>query len=135
MTYAVASALQTAVFAALTGDTALASIVGTDVFDAAPVGALPSIYVVLGAERARDASDTSASGAWHDLTISVVTETAGFVNAKTAAGAVSDVLHDAELTLARGRLISLRFSKAQARRERGGHRRIDLTFRARTEDE
>lgn len=49
--------------------------------------------------------------------------------------AISDALIDAQLVLGRGRLVGLRFVKAQARRrDEGRVRRIDLTFRARVED-
>ena len=52
-----------------------------------------------------------------------------------AAGAVSDALHEADLTLLRGRLVSLRFERARAYQiENSTGRRIDLTFRARVED-
>jgi hypothetical protein len=65
----------------------------------------------------------------------VVAEAAGFSSAKAAAAAVSDALIDTALPLARGRLVSLRFLRAQARRrEPGDGREITLTFRARVED-
>ena len=55
--------------------------------------------------------------------------------AQAASAAVSDVLIDGALNLTRGRIVSLRFLKARARRVlRGQVRRIDLTFRAIVED-
>ena len=52
-----------------------------------------------------------------------------------AVAAVSDALTGATLVLGRGRLVGLWFLKARARRvEKADARRIDLTFRARTED-
>ena len=134
MSYAVSGALQAAIYGALQGDATLTGLVGSAIYDAPPSGALPGLYVTLGAERVRDASDGSGVGAWHDLTIAVVTGAAGFSAAKAVAGAVSDLLHQADLPLARGRLVSLRFRRAEARRESSGLRRIDLTFRARVED-
>jgi len=135
MSYGVSSALQTAVFQRLQGDAALAGLIGTDVFDAAPSGTVPTTYVSLGPEDVRDASDKTAAGAVHEFTVSVVTEAAGFSGAKTVAAAVSDALVDAPLTLARGRLVSLGFLKARAKRVQDGDvRRIDLRFRARVED-
>jgi hypothetical protein len=66
--------------------------------------------------------------------VSVVSSAAGFQAAKAVAVAVSDSLVDAELVLARGRLVGLRFVRAVARRlDEGRARRIDLTFRARVE--
>ncbi|ANT61318.1 hypothetical protein AYJ57_13610 [Salipiger sp. CCB-MM3] len=135
MSYAMSGALQAAVFAALQGDATLAELVGSNIYDALPAGNLPPLYVTLGAEEARDASDVGSRGAWHDLTVAVVTEAAGFAAAKTVAAAVSDALHEADLALSRGRLISLRFRRARARRETGGLRRIEMTFRARLEDD
>jgi hypothetical protein len=135
MTYALSSALQKAVYAALVGDATLATLVGTDIFDAPPVGAIPSLYVSLGPERAVERSDRTASGARHDFIVSVITDAAGFQQAKDVAGAVSDAL-DAPLGgLDRGRVVALSFLRAQAKRDEAGQqRRIDLTFRAILED-
>lgn len=135
MTYALSAPLQTAIFGALQGSTALTNLVGAHIFDAPPTGTLPELYVSLGPETVRDAGDAVGAGAWHEIEISVVTETAGFQSAKIVAGLISDTLQDADLTLSRGRLVGLWFEKAKASREdTGGIRRIDLTFRARLED-
>ena len=49
--------------------------------------------------------------------------------------AVSDALVDASLILSRGKLVSLNFHRARARRVQDADmRRIDLRFRARVED-
>lgn len=135
MSYAMSAALQAAVFQQLSGDGGVAGLVGSDIYDALPPGALPGLYITLGAETARDASDVSGAGAWHDLTVAVVSDAAGFQSAKTVAAAACDALNDAPLALQRGRLVSLRFLKARAKRESGGLRRIDMTFRARVEDD
>lgn len=134
MSYAIASALQASVFARLQGDTALSAIVGAEIYDALPNGSLPPIYVALGPETAKDAGDIGAVGAWHRFVVSVVTSKSGFQTAKEAAAAISDALHGADLGLTRGHLVGLWFEKAKAGRERRGLRRIDLTFRARVED-
>jgi hypothetical protein len=134
MSYAVASALQAAVYARLQGDAALTALVGSDIFDALPPGNLPPIYVALGPETAKDASDVGGAGAWHRFVVSVVTAQAGFQTAKEAAAAISDALIGEDLTLGRGNLVGLWFEKAKAGREGRGLRRIDLTFRARVED-
>ncbi|EEX15624.1 conserved hypothetical protein [Citreicella sp. SE45] len=135
MSYAMSAALQAAVFQQLSGDGGVAALVGSDIYDALPPGALPALYITLGAETARDASDVSGAGAWHDLTVAVVSDAAGFQSAKTVAAAACDALNDAPLALQRGRLVSLRFLKARAKRESGGLRRIDMTFRARVEND
>lgn len=135
MSYAVSGALQAAVFAALGADPALGALVGNAVYDAVPAGSVPEIYVRLGSETVRDASDGSGAGAVHSLTVSVITSSPGFARAKAAAAAVSDALHDADLTLARGNLVSLRFERATARRiDAASARQIDLRFRARVSD-
>ncbi|MCT4557414.1 MAG: DUF3168 domain-containing protein [Pelagimonas sp.] len=135
MSYAVSSALQAAIYAQLQADGALSLLVGDSIFDAPPVGTLPPLYVSLGPEAVREAGTGGCDGAWHSFTVSVVTENAGFQTAKDAAVAVSDALHDADLTLSRGHLVGLWFSKARAYRETDDLRRVDLTFRARVEDE
>ncbi|MBW7921211.1 MAG: DUF3168 domain-containing protein [Rubellimicrobium sp.] len=133
MSYAVAAALQAAVYQRLAGDDALAALTGGAIYDALPPGILPGLYVALGPEAARDRSDGSGHGAEHDFTVSVVTDSAGFAPAKAAAAAISDALVDAPLQLARGRLLRLDFLQARAARN-GEERQIDMTFRARVED-
>ncbi|WP_305968421.1 MULTISPECIES: DUF3168 domain-containing protein [unclassified Mameliella] len=135
MSYAVASALQASVFARLQGDAVLGALVGGDIYDALPTGTLPPIYVALGPETAKDAGDKSGAGAWHRFVVSVVTSKSGFQTAKDAAAAVSDALHGADLALTRGHLVGLWFERAKAKRESRGLRCIDLTFRARVEDD
>ncbi|GAB4384041.1 MAG: DUF3168 domain-containing protein [Albidovulum sp.] len=100
-----------------------------------PPGTVTGTYVSIGPEDVRDASDQVGRGAFHEFTVSVVTDQAGFQQAKEVAAAVSDSLAGAALPLARGRLVGLWFVKARARRvEKADMRRIDLTFRARVED-
>ncbi len=136
MSYAIAAALQSAVFNRLETDQGLVGLVGSAVYDAAPPGGLPGLYVMLGPEDARDRSDKTGNGAQHDFVISVVSDADGFQTAKDVASAVSDALVGAELVLSRGRLISLNFLRARARRvAKGTQRQIDLRFRARVEDD
>lgn len=135
MTYALSHPLQTAVYQRLAADAALRALVGPHVYDQLPPGAVPSLYVALGPEVARGRSDQTGMGSEHDLLLSVVTDADGFATAKAAAAAISDSLLNAPLTLTRGRVVSLRFLRAQARRREAGERRqIDLIFRARVED-
>lgn len=135
MSYGIASALQAAVFAAISGDAGVQGVVGSDVFDALPSGVLPTTYVVLGEEDVRGKSNSSGDAAIHSFTISIISDAAGFASAKNAAVAVSDALIDANLTLTRGLLVSLDFVRAKAKRGKTPDgRRIDLRFRARVED-
>lgn len=136
MTYAVSAALQEAVYQKLYTEPDLVALVGINIFDALPTGVLPALYVALGPEVVKDASDKTGAGALHEITVSVVTDVAGFAQAKTAAAAVSDALVDAALVLSRGTLVSLAFYKATAARVgTGDTRQINLTFRARVADE
>ena len=136
MSYAIAAALQEAVYDRLLDHTPLRDLVGDAIYDALPSGRLPPVYVVLGAEDVRDASDKTGGGATHQFTVSVLTERAGFATAKAAGAAVSDALVDAPLTLERGSLVSLNFYKAKAARiGTGAMRQINLIFRARVADD
>ncbi|MDW3221786.1 MAG: DUF3168 domain-containing protein [Paracoccaceae bacterium] len=136
MSYALSGVLQTAIYDALVTDATLSALVGTDVYDAVPTGNLPDTYVRLGGEQVRDASDQTGNGALHTLDISVFTSQPGFSGAKAVATAVSDALQDADLSLSRGRLVYLRFQRAEARRvDKNAVREIRMRFRARVEDE
>lgn len=136
MSYVMAQALQAAIYDRLTADAVLVALVGEAIFDARPAGAVPPLHVALGAEKVRDASDADGAGAVHDLTISVVGTAAGFSGVKAAAAAVNDALAQGGLLLTRGRVLDLRFARAQAARVGSGDvRRIDLIFRARLSDD
>ncbi|MFK7746321.1 MAG: DUF3168 domain-containing protein [Roseobacter sp.] len=136
MSYAMAGALQAAIYASLTNDAAVVALVGSDIYDAVPTGTLPEIYVSLGRERVQDASDQTGQGAVHRLDVSVITSKPGFAAAKDVAAAISDALHDADLALARGTLVYLRFERAEARRiDTSAGREIVMRFRARVDDE
>lgn len=136
MSYAMAGALQAAVYQRLQNDAALSALVGSHVYDALPSGRVPDLFVSLGPEDVRDASDSTGAAADHRFIVSVISDEDGFFDAKAAAGAVSDALVDASLTLSRGRLVGLWFERAKAARagKAGRLRRIDLRFRARVED-
>ncbi len=130
MSYGAAAALQAAVYQHLAGAAPLA---GVAIYDAVPPGPAGT-FVLIGPEEARDASDKSGAGAEHLLSVSVISDGSGFLSAKGIAAAISDALTGASLALARGRLVSLIFQRATARRiDEGETRRIDLIFRARIE--
>lgn len=135
MSYGAAAALQAAVYQRLMADTALDALVGSAIYDAVPPGTALGSYVSLGPDMVRDASSQTERGAVHEFSVSVVTDAAGFQNAKAVAAAVSDALTGATLVLARGHLVGLWFLRARARRvEEADVRRIDLFFRARIQD-
>jgi hypothetical protein len=135
MSYGAAAALQVAIYDHVLNDAGVQALVGSAIYDALPGGTLPETYVTLGPEDVRERGDATGGGAWHRVTLSVVTSEAGFHGAKQVAAAISDALTDADLSLSRGRLAALHFYRARARREGAGDiRRIDLSFRARVDD-
>lgn len=136
MSYGISGALQAAIFERLSNDALVSSLIGSDIYDAVPTGVIPETYVSLGRERVEDASDQTGNGALHRFDISVITTQPGFTAAKQLAGAISDTLSDANLSLSRGRLVYLRFDRAEARRvDANAGREVLLRFRARVEDE
>lgn len=136
MSYGASTALQSALYAYLQEDPDINAQVDGAIFDALPSGELPETYVLLGEEEVRDASSVSGGGSEHRVVISVITDQAGFAKAKDTAGAISEALERADLTLGRGHLVGLWFYRAQARRSgrAGRQRRIDLRYRARIEN-
>lgn len=131
MSYQAAAALQAAVYGALTAAPALA---GVAVVDALPAGSTPGTFVLIGPEVVVDRSDVTGAGAEHRFQVSVISDAAGFLAAKTLAGAVAEVLSGGAMALTTGHLVGLQFQRAAARRiGQGQTRRIDLTFRARIE--
>ncbi len=135
MTYALAASLQQAVFARLTGDPALVALVGAAIFDAAPPGPVPPLYVALGPEDVRERSDKTSRAALHRFSVSIVSEAGGFHAAKEVAGAVEAALTASPLALSRGHVVALDFERAEARREQNGkRRRVDMRFRAMVDD-
>lgn len=134
MTYALAAGLQTAIYGVLAADTGVQAVVGAHVYDAVPGGTLPQTYVVVGEEDVRPAGDVTGDGALHDIVISVISDAAGFADAKDAAGAVSTALDGFAPVLSAGRVVWLAFRRAKARRGSSpAARQIDLTFRVRIE--
>lgn len=129
MSYAATAALQEAVYTTLTMDSAVSMLTDGAIYDALPPGPVPSIYLSLGPERVRDASDVVGDGSVHDFPVTVVSDTAGFLAAKMIAAAVSDALTGAEMVLSRGQLTGLNFLRARARRV-GDRREIEVWFRA-----
>lgn len=135
MTHAHSWPLQQAVYAALTGDAALAALVGGAIHDGAPHAAAAADpltpYVTLGEETVRPWDTADGPGSSHDFSVSVHSGSDGYALAKQVSGAICDCLIDAALPLSRGHLVSLRFLQAQAQRGRPPERRrITLKFRA-----
>lgn len=132
MTYALSAPLQAAVFAVISVDPGVTDLVGANIFETPPTGQLPGLYVTIGGEKAKDASDQTGGGAIHEFSVAVVSEQAGFAAAKEVAGRICDAVLGADLVLTRGTAVSVSFLRARAvRTGNGAARRIDLIFRAR----
>jgi len=125
--------LQAAVFARLVAHGGLQDLVGGAIYDEIPPGTPPGTFVVLGPEEVVDRSDRTGGGAEHRLRISVISAAPGFQAAKQAAGAITEALEAAPLSLSRGRVVGLWFDRAVAAQKPAGARRIDITYRARVE--
>ena len=131
MSYGAGAALQTAIFGLLATAPELA---GVGILDAIPPGGGGGTFVLIGPEEVVDLSDSSGGGTEHRFSVSVISDAAGFLAAKSVSGAVSERLIAATPPLSCGRVVSIRFVKAVARRlNNGAVRRVDLTFRARIE--
>jgi hypothetical protein len=131
MSYAAGASLQMAIFARLQ---AAAGLAGVMVCDGAPLPPVPERYVLIGPEEVTDASDRSGGGAEHRVMVSVISDADGFLSAKEMAAEVDTALDAASLPLSEGRVVSVRFLRAVARRLDGGQmRRIDLSYRIRIE--
>ena len=126
--------LRKAVRAALIADASLSSMLGgARVYDEAPRGTEPP-YVTFGDARSRDWSTASDRGAEHILVIDVWSVQRGQREALAISARVQDLLDDASLTLDSHNLVSLRFTRLDARRENQGRfTRASLAFRAVTE--
>jgi hypothetical protein len=113
--------LQKAIFAALSADDALASLLGDPprVYDDPPIGVeLP--YVQIGDGSEADWSTASDSGSEHQLTIHVWSRAGGRMEARAILSAIYGALHEAGLTLEGNRLVNLRFALSQVWRETDG---------------
>jgi hypothetical protein len=122
-------ALQQAVFAALSADTAVHALIADRLYDAVPRGAAFP-YVVIG-----DAEETAAATEEeHTLSLHIWSRGGGHREIKTIAAAVRTALETAALAVAGHTLIDLRFSSADyARQSDGETTRAVLRFKAVTE--
>ncbi len=131
-----ARALQAAVFEALSGDAALASLLGgANVFDGAPRNQ-PAPYVHLGELNARDWSTATEAGTEINFAVVAWSRTEGRSEGLAIADRVVALLHDAALVLNGYRLVNLRHVTTEtARVEKPEGRRAVVRFRAAVEPE
>jgi hypothetical protein len=134
MAVTAAAALRAAIHDALIADAVLTLLLGgPKVYDdVPPAAAFP--YVTLGEARVADWSTGSEAGEEHQLTLNAWSRQGGHREAHAIAGALLQALDDAPLPLADHRLVNLRFSIADIRREPDGRTyRAAVRFRAVTE--
>jgi hypothetical protein len=127
-------ALRAAIHHALRDDGALAAALGgARIYDEPPRDvAFP--YVTLGEARLSDASSDGGVTQEHLLTLHVWSREGGHRQAHIIAGALLQALDDAPLSPAGHRLVNLRFTVADIRREKDGRTYHALVrFRALTE--
>ena len=128
------AALRAAIHDALASDGALTALLGgPKVYDEPPrAAAFP--YVTLGEARVNDFSTGTEPGEEHQLTLHAWSRQGGHREAHMISGALLQALDDAPLTLADYRLVNLRFTVADVRREADGRTYHALVrFRAVTE--
>lgn len=127
-------ALRAAIHTALCGDSGLAAVLGGNrIFDEPPRNAAFP-YVTLGEARLTDASGDGGTTQEHQLTLHCWSRQGGHREAHMIAGALLQALDDAPLPLKDNRLVNLRFSLADIRRENDGRTYHALVrFRAVTE--
>ena len=134
MTMSAALAVRKSVRATLVGDAARVSILGgANVFDEAPRGvAMP--YVTFGDWQSRDGSTASDEGAEHIFVVNAWSSQPGAREALIIAERMRALLHDQPLSLDDHRLVNLRFTQFETKREVNGRfNRVAARFRATTE--
>jgi hypothetical protein len=113
-------ALQQSIFARLTADAALTTLLGGPrVHDEVPQ-ASPFPYISFGHSLVRDWSTGSEDGSEHVVTLHVWSQGKGKKEAHEIMDAVRSALHDQALSLAGHRLVNLRHELSEARREPDG---------------
>ncbi|MCJ8143865.1 DUF3168 domain-containing protein [Ancylobacter sp. A5.8] len=129
-----ANLLRAAIHAALSADPALtAALGGARVHDEPPAGAeLP--YVTLAEGRVNDWSTATEEGEEHLLTLHAWSRQGGHREAQAIAGMVREALEGMAPALAGHRLVNLRVTGTETRREAGGKTyRAAIRLRAVTE--
>ena len=127
-------ALRAAILAATQGDAGLAGLMGGAVrfYDEPPRAAEP-VYAVFGDARARDWSTGSDRGHEQDASIAVWGHEGSARSALLAAERLAALLDGAALALDGHRLVNLRVSEMDVRRDRDNLVRVGLRLRAVTE--
>lgn len=129
-----ASALQTAIFARLSGDEALTALVGARGITDRRLAEPASPLVVIAGVESIDHSTATEAGEAHVVTLEVWSEAAGHRQAQAIATAIRTALHDAPLALAGHRLVLILHRDTRLRRDgKSRFHRAEMRFRAVTE--
>lgn len=127
-------ALRQVMIARLAGDAVLVGILGGPRFHDAVPRAATGVFVAFGETRCRDWSTMTDQGHEQDIGLTVWSKAGGARPALAAAARIGTLLHDVELTLDRHRLVNLRVTASDVRRdERADIHRVILRLRAVTE--
>ncbi len=112
--------LQEALYAALTSDTGLTTLLGgAKVYDLAPRSAkLP--YITIGMTQERDWSTSSEEGGEHTITLHIWTENQGRKQTAQIMATVQEALKTTTLSLADHHLINLTYEFSEIRRDPDG---------------
>jgi len=123
-------ALQQALYAALSADGAVQSLIGDRLFDAVPrASAFP--YAVIGADSETNWSTATDDGSEHIAAVDIWSRGGGFKETKLIADVVRSALDDASLAPPGQTLIGIRYQGADYARETDGETyRATLHFRA-----
>jgi len=127
-------ALRRAILARLTADAELLAILGGPrIYDEVPRAAT-GVYAAFGDVSCRDGSTATDQGHAQDATLVIWSKTGGARPALAAAARIAALLHEADLVLVGHRLVNLRVTATEARRDpRANLDRVTLRFSAVTE--
>ncbi|TCM55669.1 uncharacterized protein DUF3168 [Rhizobium sp. PP-F2F-G48] len=129
-----ANALQTAVFAKLSGDSALLALLGPGGIHDRLLESPAHPYLRLAGIESRDWSTASEPGEEHDLAIEVRGPEGGNRVVQEIAARVRALLHDAGLSLAGQHLVNLRHEATRTARDGAARGHVAaMRFRAVTE--
>lgn len=129
-----ASALQKAVFARLSGDAALAALVGANGVTDRRLSEPASPLVVIAGIDSVDHSTGTEAGEEHVVTLEAWSDAAGHREVQAIAAAVRAALHDAALALAGHHLVLLLHRDTRLKRDgKSRFYRAEMRFRAVTE--
>ena len=129
-----AAALQKAIFARLSADTALTALIGADGIADRLLEKPVLPLVVIAAIDSADRSTATEAGEEHAVTLEIWSEAAGHRQAQAIAAALRAALHDAALVLAGHHLVLLLHRDTRLRRvAKSRFHRAEMRFRAVTE--